>query len=85
MSILITDQQYLAIANAAAALCPADRDQFIAAVARELAGQSIGDGTVGRAIRNVQPRFSHPEPENGPPRRWRQSKPRHEKQSCGAQ
>jgi hypothetical protein len=48
--IIISDRQYLTIANAAAALCPADRDQFMAAVARELAGREIGDGAVGRAV-----------------------------------
>jgi hypothetical protein len=65
MPIPLSQPQFLAIANAAAALCPADRDPFIAAVAAELHGLPIGDGTVGRAIREVQGRFSHPEPEPG--------------------
>ena len=52
-SIPVTEPQYLAIANAAAALCPSDRDQFVAAVHAELRGQPIGDGTVGRAIRTL--------------------------------
>ena len=52
--IPISELQYLAIANAAAALCPSDRDQFIARVHAELRGQPIGDGTIGRAIRAAQ-------------------------------
>ena len=50
MSIRLTDAQSLTINNAAAALCPADRDQFLAAVARQLAGHEIGDGAVHRAV-----------------------------------
>ena len=60
--IPISELQYLAIANAAAALCPSDRDQFIARVHAELRGQPIGDGTIGRAIRAAQVNFPHPEP-----------------------
>ena len=67
--IPISELQYLAIANAAAALCPSDRDQFIARVHAELRGQPIGDGTIGRAIRAVQVSFPHPEPDRGPQRR----------------
>lgn len=63
MPIPLSQPQFLAIANAAAALFPADRDPFIAEVAAALDGQPIGDGTVGRAIRAVQGRFHHPEPE----------------------
>jgi hypothetical protein len=80
MPIPITEPQFLAIANAAAALCPADRDQFIVAVARALEGQPIGDGTVGRAIRTVQVAFPHPEP----PRslgRWDRDEPGFQKSS----
>ena len=54
--IPISELQYLTIANAAAALCPSDRDQFIARVHAELRGQPIGDGTIGRAIRAAQTR-----------------------------
>ena len=60
--IPISELQYFAIANAAAALCPSDRDQFIARVHAELRGQPIGDGTIGRAIRAAQMNFPHPEP-----------------------
>ena len=64
--IPISELQYLAIASAAAALCPSDRDQFIARVHAELRGQPIGDGTIGRAIRAVQVNFPHPEPDQSP-------------------
>jgi hypothetical protein len=68
MPIPLSQPQFLAIANAAAALCPSDRDPFIAAVAAALEGQPIGDGTIGRALRDVQCRFAHPEPPREEPR-----------------
>jgi hypothetical protein len=80
MAIRVSELQYLAIFNAACALCPADRDQFVAAVARELVGQPVGDGSVGRAIRAVQVRFAHPEPSRVPPR-WERARPAFEKAS----
>lgn len=78
--ITITDGQYIAIFNAACALCPADRDAFVAAVAAELAGRPLGDGAVGRAIREVQVRFPHPDPPDVPPR-WGRERPRFERSS----
>jgi hypothetical protein len=78
--ILLTASQFLAIANAAAALCPVDRDKFVADVAAALQGRLIGDGVVGCVIREVQLRFPHPEPEPMPPR-WARDKPRYEKVS----
>ena len=72
--IPISELQYLAIANAAAALCPSDRDQFIARVHVELRGQPIGDGTIGRAIRAAQVNFPHPELEPEPHRVPKQSR-----------
>jgi hypothetical protein len=78
--ILLTTPQFLAITNAAAALCPLDRDAFVAAVAVALQGRPIGDGSVGCAIRDVQLRFPHPEPEPVPPR-WARERPRFEKMS----
>ena len=76
----LSEPQFLAIANAAAALCAPDRDQFYAAVAAALQGQStIGDGSVGCAIRAAQASFAHPEPE--PPSRWDRERPRFEKAS----
>jgi hypothetical protein len=80
MPILLSTPQFLAIANAAAALVPCDRDAFISAVAAELDGQLIGDGTIGRAIRAVQGRFAHPEPERGLSR-WERDTPHFEKTS----
>jgi hypothetical protein len=78
MPIPLSQPQFLAIANAAAALCPADRDLFVAAVAAELAGHApIGDGTIGRIIREVQGRFAHPEPPVATPR-WARERPRFE-------
>jgi hypothetical protein len=76
----VTNNQYLAIANAAAALCPSDRDQFVAAVAAELQGRPIGDGAVGRAIRAAQVKFAHPEPPDMPAK-WDRDRPRFERAS----
>jgi hypothetical protein len=81
MPIPLSGPQFLAIANAAAALYPADRDPFIAAVAAALEGQPVGDGIVGRAIRDVQGRFAHPEPDQGETPRWSRDKPRFERVS----
>jgi hypothetical protein len=75
----LTAPQIAAIATAAAILYPTDRDAFIAAVTAELEGQPIGDGTIGRAIRAVQPKFAHPEPEAPP--RWSREAPRFERTS----
>lgn len=78
--IKLTEPQFLAIANAAAALCPPDRDQFYAAVAVELEGRPIGDGSVGCAIRIAQANFPRPEPERQPPR-WHRATPSFERSS----
>jgi hypothetical protein len=83
MPIPLSQPQFLAIANAAAALYPADRDPFIAAVAAALEGQPIGDGTIGRVIRDLQGHFDHPEPDS--PARWERDKPafkRSSKRAC---
>jgi hypothetical protein len=71
MPIPISENQFLAIVNAAAVLCPSDRDQFVANVAHELEDKPIGDGTVGRAIAGAFKTFFHP-PEGAahPPSRW---------------
>jgi hypothetical protein len=47
----LTDTEFLAIANAAQALCAPDRDKFYAEVARELQGREIGDGAIVAAQR----------------------------------
>ena len=76
--IFVSETQYLAILNAANALCASDRDQFIAAVYAELHGKSeIGDGSIGRAIRAVQVNFPPPKK----PSRWDRDRPRFERLS----
>jgi hypothetical protein len=51
MSIPLSEDQLLALERTAAALIPADRMAFYAAVARELADCAVlGDGVVQRAI-----------------------------------
>jgi hypothetical protein len=80
LPIRITDGQYIAIFNAACALCPSDRDQFVADVAAALQGQPIGDGAVGRAIREVQVRFAHPDPPNAVAK-WGRERPRFDRAS----
>ena len=72
--IPVSELQFLAIANAAAALRPSNRDQFIARVHAELRGQPICDGTIVRAIRAVQESFPHPEPERDPQHRAKPSR-----------
>ena len=65
--IPISELQYLAIANAANALCTAaDRDQFVAQVYAVLQGQPIGERSNGRAIRIVHASCPHPEPDRLP-------------------
>jgi hypothetical protein len=81
MPIPLSGPQFLAIANAAAALNPVDRDPFIAAVAAALEGQPVGDGIIGRVIRDVQCRFSHPEPDTGETPRWSRDRPKFERSS----
>ena len=44
--IPVTELQYLAILNAANALCASDRAQFVAAVYAELHGKPVGDGAM---------------------------------------
>src|SRR5262249_51767587 len=74
MPIPLSGPQFLAITNAAAALFPSDRDSFIAAVAAALEGQPIGDGIIGRIIRDVQRRFAQPDPGHARPR-WGRAPP----------
>ena len=72
--IPLTETQYLAIANAARALALADHAAFLQAVADELKGKPIGDGSVGCAIRIAQERFPHPETAHAPHSSWRRKK-----------
>jgi hypothetical protein len=78
MPIPLSESQFLAIANAALALCPGDRDRFWMEVAVELKGKPIGDGSVGCAIRAVQARFPHPNTGHAPHSSWRNKKNPHE-------
>lgn len=70
MPIHLSDYQSLAVTNAAAALCPDDRDRFMAAVAHELAGQEIGDGAVHRAVALAFHTFWKPPEIPRVPPRW---------------
>jgi hypothetical protein len=76
--IPVSEPQYLAILNAANALCAPDRDQFVAAVYAELRrNKPIGDGSIGRAIRIAQTSFNRPAPTEKPSR-WGRDRPRFE-------
>jgi hypothetical protein len=75
MSIPITENQFLAITNASSALCPSDRDQFMASVAHELAGKPVGDGAVARAIAAAFKVFFHPPEAASHPGRWDHDRP----------
>jgi hypothetical protein len=80
MPIPLSPSQPAAITTAAACLFPPDRDDFVAAVAAALEGVPIGDGILGRIIRDVQLRFDHPEPEHMPGR-WERDRPAFERRS----
>jgi hypothetical protein len=62
--ISLSDEQLSAVMSAAAPLAPADRDEFLRALAHALRNepQPLGDGTVAKAIRHVvRPFFRPPE------------------------
>jgi hypothetical protein len=56
----LSDSQLDAIMRAAQPLPVHMRDGFLKAVAERLRGQELGDGEVGRAIREVQSKFFDP-------------------------
>jgi hypothetical protein len=56
----LTDEQLSAIMRAAQSLPVHTRDSFLQAVAECLQGKELGDGEVGRAIREVQKRYFDP-------------------------
>jgi hypothetical protein len=56
----ITPEQMSAIKAAANTLVLADRAPFLEAVAEGLRGREIGNGIVGRAIREAQAKFWRP-------------------------
>jgi len=58
--IRLTDSELSTVMRAAGALNLADRDSFLRAVATELAGREIGDGSVARVCAEAQKRFFRP-------------------------
>jgi hypothetical protein len=62
----LTDEQMDAVLRAAEPLHPVDRSPFLEALAAQLRGRDLGDGMVGRAIRDVQRKFFRPEPTEHP-------------------
>lgn len=51
----LTDEQFIAVCNAAQPLQPVDRSAFLSAIAYFFVGRSeVGDGELGRAIRELQ-------------------------------
>jgi hypothetical protein len=71
----------LAVTSAAAALPVADRAAFYDAVAHQLAGREIGDGSVHRAVAAAfQTFFKPPEPPHTPSR-WQRGSPNFAKTS----
>jgi hypothetical protein len=59
-AVSVTESQYLKIEHASAWLCPADRDQFFAAVADDLRGHELDDGLVTRSITKAFRQFYKP-------------------------
>jgi hypothetical protein len=70
-AIPVSEQQFLQISKAASWLCPADRDQFVAAVASELSGREVGEGVVARAISKAFRAFYRPIEIEEPPQQLR--------------
>jgi hypothetical protein len=70
MPITLSDRQSSAVASAAAALSAADRDQFYQAVAHQLAGHEIGDGSVHRAVATAFQLYFKPPETPHSPSRW---------------
>ncbi len=59
-AIPIPETEFLQLCAASTWLCPADRDQFFAAIADALAGHEIGPGSTGRAICAAFEKFYQP-------------------------
>jgi DNA-directed RNA polymerase specialized sigma24 family protein len=57
-TLRLRDRQLDMVMAAAEPLPPDDRSSFLEAVAAALRDREIGDGTIGRAIREVQKRTS---------------------------
>ena len=81
MPLKLSAHQSLAVDNAALALPVADRDAFYQAVADQLAGREIGDGSVHRAVAAAFHTFWRPPDLNRAPSRWHGGAPRFEHNS----
>jgi hypothetical protein len=58
--LALSDNQLETVMRAAGVLNIYDRDEFLRAVAHELAGRELGDGIVGRVCAELQKRFWRP-------------------------
>jgi hypothetical protein len=67
MPLALSDSQLDAVMRAASVLNIYDRDEFLRAVAHELAGRELGDGIVGRVCAELQKRFWRPPELDGKP------------------
>jgi hypothetical protein len=63
--IQLSDSQLEQILRAAAPIAATDRSAFLADVATALHGQTLGDGSVFRIVREIQERYFRP-PESTP-------------------
>jgi hypothetical protein len=81
--VALTDDQLAQVQRCAAPLNPHDRGAYLERVAQMLNGHEIGDGLVGRVVREVQRQFLRT-PEFEPKRaqsRWDRDSPRFERAS----
>jgi hypothetical protein len=76
MPITLSDRQSTAVASAAAALPASDRPAFYDAVARQLAGHEIGDGSVHRAVAAAFSAIFKPPELPAAKSRWQRERPR---------
>jgi len=67
MPLALSDSQLETVMRAAGVLNIYDRDEFLRAVAHELAGRELGDGIVGRVCAELQKRFWRPLEIDGKP------------------
>ena len=56
MPLALTDEQMTAIMRGAEPIAPARRGAYLREIADALAGQELGDGIIGRTIREIQKR-----------------------------
>jgi hypothetical protein len=81
MPIPLSDRQSTAVASAAAALPAADRDGFYQAIAHQLTGREVGDGSVHRAVAAAFQAFFKPPETPHYPSRWQRDAPRFDRAS----